>query len=452
LERITNISNWRIAFAALLIGSVALSEDPHNHPIAMVVTGVSACTLLALGVLSVPKTILNLVSAGFALFMLAIAISLPVAIHNGTTLYDWALRGAAPLAFLGCFFLLPLRTEDDAAFVVRAILAATAIWSGFVACDLTGVLPLLSTLRWTILSAQLLLPFNLAGIALILFGPRVFPDPLRYVLLFVLAVLTIGAAYRSQEIIVAGFLVAFCVEFALGHVERRHARATAMTVAASVFAIVAIHVFLPQASNDRIFELGGSRVELFVPKEGLSLAASQPVIGKKSDIGRMLEVQFALEKFRQSPIVGMGLAYPVPSDLIFHGKEQELARLETAHGKRYPHVFYLHNFVANVAMTMGIVGLTALAMIAIGAALSFKRGCRQPKRFGAFAGLIGLAVFSLVGAQYTLPQFNLMIAALAAILVRTEEMGLKLERRENLATNSSQSAEPHLSDGKGGKF
>jgi hypothetical protein len=411
LGRLTDIFNWRFAFAAMLIGSVALSEDPHNHPAALAVTGLSACALVAFGLSSIAKVNPNLVSAGFALFMLSIAISFPVAMHNGTSPFDWAFRGAAPLAFLAAFFFLPVRSEDDACFMVRAILAATMVWSFLVAWDLIGVFPLISTLRWTILSGQLLLPFNVAGVALILFGPRVFPDPLRYVLLFVLAILTLGAAYRSQEIIIAGFLVAFCTLSALGNVGRRHAVATAITIAASVVVIAAIDVSLPAASSDRVFEIGGSRVEVLLSRDQPLAAKARPVFGKQSDIGRLLEVQFALAKFRESPVVGTGLAYPVPSSLIFHGKEQELARLEAVHGKKYPYVFYLHNFAAYVAMTMGLVGLAALAMIAIGSALAFRRGWRQPARFGAFVGLTGLAVFSLVGAQYTLPQFNLMIAA-----------------------------------------
>lgn len=422
MELVTGTLTWRTAFAALLIGSVALSEDPHNHPAALVLTGVSACALAALGFRSALKTDRNLVSAGFALFMLAIAISLPVAIHNGTSPYDWALRGAAPLAFLAFFFFIPVRNEDDAVFVVRAMLAATLVWSGLVAYDLAGVLPLISTLRWTILSGQLLLPFNVTAVALILFGPRVFPDPLRYLLLSVLAVLTLGAAYRSQEIIIAGFLAVFCALFASGHIGRRHAIATAVAIAAAVIVLAVIRAGVPIASNDRIFEIGGQRVDVLLSREQPATPArTQPFFVKQTDTGRVLETRFALEKFLESPLVGKGLAYPVPSGLIFHGKEQELARLEAAHGKKYPNVFYVHNFVANTAMTMGLVGLTALAMMAVGAVLWFRRTWRQPARLGAFVGLTGLAVFSLVGAQYTLPQFNLMIAALAAILVRPDE-------------------------------
>jgi O-antigen ligase len=416
--------NWRTAFAAMLIGSVALSEDPHHHPVALVLTGLSACALIAIGLFSPPKTNRNLVSAGFALFMLAIAISFPVAMHNGISLFDWALRGAAPLAFLGCFFFLPIGSEDDAVFVVRAVLAATMVWSGFAAYELIGVFPLLSTLRWTILSGQLILPINVAGVALILFGPRVFPDPLRYGLLLVLVILTLGAAYRSQEIIIGAFLVAFCALSALGYIGRRHAIATAMTITAAVIVIAAIHFNLPAASNDRIFEIGGRRAEVLLSRDQ-PVAAKRRGFWKQSDTARLLEVQFAFATFLESPIVGMGLAYPVPSNLIFHGKEQELARLEAVNGKKYPYVFHVHNFVANVAMTMGLVGLTALAMMAIGSAFAFSRGWRQPARASAFAGLAGLATFSLVESSYVLPQFNLMIAALAAILVRPDETKLR---------------------------
>jgi O-antigen ligase len=263
------------------------------------------------------------------------------------------------------------------------------------------------------------------GIALILFGPRVFPDPLRYVLLFVLAILTLGAAYRSQEIIIGAFLVTFCALFALGHIGRRHAIATATTIAASVIVLAAINVSLPAASNDRIFEIGGRRAEVLLSRDQPLAVKTPRGFWKQSDTARWLEMQFALAKFLESPIVGMGLAYPVPSSLIFHGKEQELARLEAARDKKYPYVFNVHNFVAHVAMTMGLVGITALAMMAIGLALAFRRGWRQPARAGAFAGVTGLAVFSLVEPSYALPQFNLMIAALAAVLVRPDETELR---------------------------
>lgn len=244
-------------------------------------------------------------------------------------------------------------------------------------------------------------------------------------LLFVLAFLTLGAAYRSQEIIIGALLVAFCVLFALGHIERRHAIATATTIAASVIVVAAIHFSLPIASNDRIFEIGGRRAEVLLSRDQPLAVKNRTSFWKQSDTARLLEIKFAFAKFLESPIVGMGLAYPVPSSLIYHGKEQELARLEAARGKKYPYVFHVHNFVANVAMTMGLVGITALAMIAIGSVLAFRRGWREPARLSAFTGLTGLAVFSLVEPSYTLPQFNLMIAALAAVLVRADDAQMR---------------------------
>jgi formate/nitrite transporter FocA (FNT family) len=82
LGRVADIFNWRTAFAAMLVGSVALSEDPQNHPAGLVVTGLSAGALVALGRSTASRVSRNLVSAGFALFLLAIAISFPVALHN----------------------------------------------------------------------------------------------------------------------------------------------------------------------------------------------------------------------------------------------------------------------------------------------------------------------------------------------------------------------------------
>jgi hypothetical protein len=51
------------------------------------------------------------------LFFIAIAISLPVAMHYGTTLFDWSLRAAAPLSFLAAFFFIRIKSPDDAAYV-----------------------------------------------------------------------------------------------------------------------------------------------------------------------------------------------------------------------------------------------------------------------------------------------------------------------------------------------
>jgi hypothetical protein len=251
------------------------------------------------------------------------------------------------------------------------------VWSFLVAYDLIGVFPLISTLRWTILSGQLLLPFNVAGVALILFGPRAFLDPLRYVLLFVLAILTLGVAYRSQEIIIAGFLITFYTLSVLGHVGRPHAIATAITFAASVIAIAAIDVGLLLASTGRIFEIGGSRVDVLISS----------VFGKQvGDIGRLLEMQFALAKFLES-CRRKGPRLPGATELDLSWKRTRACALGSRAWQKYSYVFYLHNIVANVAMTMGLVGLAALALIAIDSTLSFRRGWQQPARFSAFAGI-----------------------------------------------------------------
>ena len=80
--------------------------------------------------------------------------------QNGVSLFDF--RGAAPLAF-ACLFLFSPDVRNDAVFVVRAMLAATVVWNDLAAHELICVFPLISTLRWTILPAQLILPINASG-------------------------------------------------------------------------------------------------------------------------------------------------------------------------------------------------------------------------------------------------------------------------------------------------
>jgi hypothetical protein len=75
LGRVTNNLNWRAAFAAMLIGSFGLSEDPHHHAVSS-----PAFRPVVFGVFPALKVNWNLVSAGFVLL---VAISFPLAMATG---------------------------------------------------------------------------------------------------------------------------------------------------------------------------------------------------------------------------------------------------------------------------------------------------------------------------------------------------------------------------------
>src|SRR5947209_370635 len=66
----------------------------------------------------------------------------------------------------------------------------------------------------------------------------------------------------------------------------------------------------------------------------------------QGDVARVLEFRYATDQLRAAPIFGKGLAYRVPSELIFNGQQAELSKIEEEHGKKYPFVFYTHNSFA----------------------------------------------------------------------------------------------------------
>ena len=408
---------WRLPFATLMLASVFFADTPQTHLAAVVVAAVS---LLALGGLWLrsPAFDKNALTAGIALWLAAIALSFPVAMYFGTTAFDWALRGAAPLSFVAAFFFIRVATPDDVTYVIRVMLACAALWLVLVACDLAAVYPLLSIHRWTAHSGQLLLPWNIVGIAILIFPGRPLRDAIAFPLLLLLLLVTIGAGYRSQFII-AGCLLLCGVAVAL---LRRDLRRSIAIIAAALLAVAAFAAISRMPADPKAAVPEAQACSVMGDRAMRRGPYNATVEARKGDTGRALEVKFALQRFLESPVLGKGLAYAVPSSLIFFGQEDYLQCLERLHGKKYPHVYYLHNFAAHVAMTMGSLGLVALALIGAGALSSLfsRRIASRDQRLAAIAALASLSAFSLIGASYNLPQFSLLLASLAAILAATK--------------------------------
>src|SRR5260221_76310 len=216
-----SLSSWKLPFSVLLLSSVFCADTPQTHPVAIIFMGAGLFWLIVQFLIfrDVP---LNLVSVGLGAFFLVILISLPVALSNGTSFFDWALRGFAPLSFLSVFFLLRIHARSDFNFVIGTILVASVLWSFLVLVDLAQHLSLVTSMRWTLMSPQLILPFNVIGIALIVLGARVFSDRVLLPLLFVLIVLTLGGGYRSQlTLVIAVFIGAIGVAFLVSGSSRR---------------------------------------------------------------------------------------------------------------------------------------------------------------------------------------------------------------------------------------
>lgn len=398
----------------MMIASVFCSDAPQAHLIA---AGVATFSLLALAGLWLidPSLNRNALTAGFMLFFIAIAISLPVAMHYATTFFDWSLRGAAPLSFLAAFFFIRIKSPDDAIYVARVILAACAVWVCLVAWDLSTVYRLLPIHRWALHSDSLLLPYNLAGIAIIVFCGRIASDKLVFPLLFALFLLTAGGGYRSHMMLVGAMLLGYAALVSYRRNGAKRLASIAATALLAIFTFAVIGLFEAGAKSDHGMASSCAVSDQRAAKRGPFNIPTRPVAG---DTGRMLENRFAIEKFLESPIFGKGLSYAVPSNLIFSGQEDYLRCLETIHGKKYPFVYYLHNFAAYVAMTMGMIGITAALLVVAGTLSSLGRNriASLDQRIAAVAALTALGLFSLVSAAYTVPLYNLLIASFAAVL------------------------------------
>jgi hypothetical protein len=407
---------WRVPYATIMVAAVFCSDTPHTHPFALGVVAISLAALAGLW-LSFDRSVdRNMLAAGFGLFLLAIVLSLPVAMHNGTTFFDWALRGAAPLSFLSVFFFIRIRTPEDAVFVARVALGACAAWLALVAIDLLPAYRFLPIHRWTIYSAHLLLPYDIAGVAIILFGRKIVSDWIAYPLLLAFFLLAFGGAFRSHVIILGAMVSVFAVLtlYRRQSLMRLSSVVGMLLLALSAYAAIGL-VGTGTGSADAAAPSCAFSEQRVARRGLLGGTFSGSAAG---DTGRKLETRFALEQFMEAPILGKGLSYPVPSNLIFRGQEDYLKCLESLHDKKYPFVFYLHNLAAYVAMTMGLAGIAAVVLIAAGAISSLfgARIATADDRIAAFAALAGLGLFSLVSAVYTVPQFNLLLASFAAVL------------------------------------
>lgn len=83
-------------------------------------------------------------------------------------------------------------------------------------------------------------------------------------------------------------------------------------------------------------------------------------------------------------------------------------------------VLQLHNTPLQLWATLGIGGLLALALLAVGAVhavtVGLRTGIASPERFAALASLGGYALFALTDHQFDVPLINAMAAANLAIL------------------------------------
>ncbi|MBI3488972.1 MAG: O-antigen ligase family protein [Acidobacteria bacterium] len=78
--------------------------------------------------------------------------------------------------------------------------------------------------------------------------------------------------------------------------------------------------------------------------------------------GRINEYLFGLSRFMDSPIWGMGLGFPVPTELIYGSTSSQFL---ASYALMNPTVGYLHNFFVYLLMDMGVTGLLSYLAVMV---------------------------------------------------------------------------------------
>ncbi len=322
-----------------------------------------------------------------ALLSASILFSLPVAYLNGTDPMDWFMRGAVPFLFFLIFYIFAFAKDD--VFIIRMLFYAGLVWAAKVLV-LVAISDTLFAQRYTTVTKDLLVPFNLLGLAIVLYYPQYLPKLMRWLGLLAFVLMTLMAGYRSQFGIV--FLMVMIYVFRDLSRGRAFAAASVLTIGSA-----AVFYFLSTPTG-----------EYFIGRLTGGVEAT-------ADWGRYAEIRFALDKFLMSPVFGVGLGTPIPTGVTFAGREAYVQGLVTRYGAGY-NVTYMHNIVMYCLMNLGLFGTFAYFGTVF---LNWGRKRVQsvlPDRFGAIIALASLVGFNLVAATFTLIHWQVIVALLSALL------------------------------------
>lgn len=386
------ICGWRPVFVIAMVASVLAGISPKES---LVTTGIAVASVSIIGLLWVARGRVrrDLSTLGLLVLMSAIVLALPLSLLNGISVRDYLLRGVAPLLFLCFGFLLPLSNRKDCEFVLKAILFACFCWAVQIAIAVAGSLDETLLQRWTILTRDLLFPFNLVAISLLLFHPKNQVSTTRLIGLVAFVILTIGGGYRIQLLIVSLIAIGYLV-----------------------YAVRQGNLWLPTVMACLV----GLFLTWFMSTEsGIQLTERFLSLGEETESARSMEIKFAFKSFLESPLIGQGLPHPVPVEVAFYGREAYLASVGSQL-EHYSHVAYVHNFAMYIMMNFGIVGLAGLGLFMAGTFVSVRAEgtylLAGPRRTGALVACYAMFVHSLVAATFTLFPFNMMLSSLVAVL------------------------------------
>jgi hypothetical protein len=119
----------------------------------------------------------------------------------------------------------------------------------------------------------------------------------------------------------------------------------------------------------------------------------------ETESGRVLELRYAISKFIESPLVGKGIGFQVPTEHITFGIDEKLTE------DFPPTVGYVHNFPGYFLMDTGIVGFLFYVLVIF--YLPFSYASFIPN--WVILTYILFFVFVLVEATFRLIHFNLIV-------------------------------------------
>lgn len=332
-------------------------------------------------------------AAWLAVFLYIVCASAFVAVLWDTPIASW-FRGAVPFLFLALFFPFSSLGRSTPVFLLNVLHAAAIVWLGKVLVTSAIAIPELlrgdlqrlthGTEDW----GSLTLPFSIAGLALSLFNPAQWAVRIRWIfapLFFAMPFLT---GYRSQILIGLALWMMFIATRPPR--QRLHAVGTAFL---AMGAILALLVFT---------------------QVGVAVMQRFEAIADEASGSRRAELNYALQQFAESPLLGKGLGHQVPAEVTFLGDWDVIAQagVDT--------VGYIHNLPAYLLMDLGLLGFVAFCGFVISA---LARGAQQSSAhsrslvIACCAVVLAVLAFCLVQATFRLIQTNLILAATAAVMV-----------------------------------
>ncbi len=362
-------------FGYLVIASSFMSYVPGVNIGTGIFVAALGCILLY-QITLVRPTVPDARTFAMLVFVLYASASVFTLLSNGWGVEQW-LRGVIPFLFFLLTAFLPKLTERDRQWLSHALFLAGLCW--LIRILITAVFLQITqggifSARLTFNVADSVLPYPLVMVPYLLFANTLFKAWQRWLLLVILVYTYVWIGYRIG-------LVLMSVPFAVYFLERlrRFNLISIMLVVAGFFLFYKYGVFGSFGLTDRFADLNNDALG-----------------------SRQLEWAYALDSFRESPIIGKGVGWQVPTSITFFG-------VEDTGGPVAAYVGYVHSSFAYMAMTLGVIGIALYFFFVL--PRPYLRQLARGDWF-AFLSLMLLVIFCLTQASYRTIQVVLLMIVL----------------------------------------